>query len=217
MKTKIAQHLRKGIGSTGRKLLVVLFAAGLSLGASAQRGVHGGGGGVYHGGGHYGGVVYTRPYVGVGFGLGWGLGFGYGPYSFWGPWGWGAYPYPPYYYGYGATPPPLADQINGIKDDYSAQIKDVRHDKALTHHEKKDKINQLKKDRDAAVIQARKDFYYNSRRNYNGPQPYNGNGQPQQQQQNQNQQKPTSGAPSNGEQPEYETGQSAGGGTVQGK
>ena len=50
--------------------------------------------------------------------------------------------------------------------------------------EKRTKIDQLKQDRDAAVVQARHDFYNNSRRNYqqNNPnnqqpaQPKSGNG-----------------------------------------
>ena len=70
-------------------------------------------------------------------------------------------------------PPQLAGEIQDIKADYSQQIKDVRHDKALTHSEKRTKIDQLKQDRDAAVIKARHDFYNNSRRNYekNNPGP----------------------------------------------
>src|SRR6185503_233438 len=203
-------------------IMTVLFAAALSLGASAQRGVHyscGGAaihrGGVYHGGGAYhgGGVVYAHPrtYVVVGlvFGYGpWGLGY---VYPFFGPWGRGYYPYPPFYDGYGAMPSPLSAQINDIKSDYSAQIKDVRHDKTIPRKERKEKINQLKKDRDAAVIQARHDYFdqHYRRNNSNGPQPYNGNGsQPQQQQKDQ---KPVSGSD---EQPEYQNSGSSTGGTT---
>ncbi|MDP4151589.1 MAG: hypothetical protein Q8927_04955 [Bacteroidota bacterium] len=139
-----------------KKLLVILFSVGLALGASAQRGhgaVHGGGGYVYH------------PRVVVGVGLGYGYGFGYGPYSPWGwygPWG---YPYPPYYYGQGAVPTRLALQISDIKNDYKAQIKSTRHDKTIPRSERRQKIRQLKHDRDQAIINARKDFYYNSRKN----------------------------------------------------
>jgi hypothetical protein len=141
-----------------KKLLIVVLSAGLALGASAQHAGHGVRG---HGGFSY------RPHVTVG--VGYGYGFGYGPffpyYGFgYGPWG---YPYPPYYYGYGAMPGQLTYQIDGIKTDYKQQIKDTRHDKALTHKEKRQKIDQLKRDRDQAVVQARKDYYYNSRRNYN--------------------------------------------------
>ena len=120
-------------------IVAVLFAAGLSLGASAQRGVHFSGGTAIHGGGVYrgGGVVYAYPRTYVGLGLGFGYGpFGWG-YPFYGPWGWGYYPYPPFYYGYGAMPSPLGTEINNIKSDYSAQIKDVRHDKTIPRKERK--------------------------------------------------------------------------------
>ena len=213
METKIKDQLKRMSGRTGRRLLIVLFAAGLSLGASAQRGVsyHGGGGihggGGYHGGGH---VVYAYPrtYVGLGLGFGYGYPFGY-PYGLYGPWG---YPYPPYYYGYGAMPSKLALQIEDIKNDYNAQIKDVRHDKSVPSRERREKINQLKHDRDAAVIQARKDYFYRnyrSRNNGNGPQPYNDNGS---QQKDQKPATPPTGSES--EQPEYQNSPSSDGGST---
>jgi hypothetical protein len=155
-----------------KTLFVTLLSLGLAMGASAQRGGHAivhGGGGFYHAPVyHY--HYYPRTYVGVGFGYPWAYG---GWYS---PWGWGPYgyaPFPPYYYGYGTMPPQLAGEIQGIKDDYSQQIKDVKHDKALTHHEKRTKVDQLKQDRDAAVIKARHDFYFNSRRDYEKNNPGN--------------------------------------------
>ncbi|HEY4209801.1 MAG TPA: hypothetical protein VGM31_23405 [Puia sp.] len=224
MKT-IVKFLKAANGSAGRRMMLVLFAAALSLGASAQRGVHysgggsihGGGGAVVHGGGYHGGgyhgrVVYAYPrsYFGLGLGLGFGYGYGFGPWSFYGPMGWGYYPYPPFYYGYGAMPTELSQQIADIKSDYNAQIKDVKHDKTIPRKERKDKVNQLKQDRDAAVIQARHDYFdaHYRRRNSNGPQPYNGNdGQPQQQQKDQ---KPVSG----NDGPEYQNGQSSAGGTT---
>lgn len=185
MKTTM-QAVRKGtIMNAGKKLLVVLFSLGLAYGASAQRGhviVHGGGGYVYH----------PRTYVGVGLGLGYGFGYPfYSPFynPFYGP-------FPPYYYGYGAMPSRLALQIEDIKNDYAMQIKDARHDKSVPRKERKERINQLKHDRDAAIIQARKDYYYNSRRNYN--QPRNG-----QQPGNGNSQQPNNGSSSGSEQPEY--------------
>ena len=194
---------RRTYMSAGRKLLVVLFSLGLALGASAQRGGgHVGGGfhGGYHGGYHGGGVIY-RPYVGIGLGYGWGWGWGYPWFGPYGPYG----PYPAYYYGYGPMPTQLSLQIDGIKNDYKAEIKDVKHDKALTHKERRQKIDQLEHDRDAAIIQARKDYFYNSRRNNNGqPQRYNGNGQ---QPNNGNGQQPKNGngSSSNGnDQPEYQ-------------
>jgi hypothetical protein len=212
MNTKIATYLKQANSRIGRRIMIILFAAGLSLGASAQRGVNFHGSAVVHGGYHGGGVVYAYPRTYVGLGLG----FGYYPwgYPFWGPFGWGYYPYPPYYYGYGAMPSELAVHIQDIKNDYNAQIKDVRHDKSIPRKDRKAKISQLKKDRDAAVIQARKDYFYQHyqrRDNSNGPHPYNDNGsQPQQKSQ-----KPVSGSD---EGPEYQNSQSStGGATTQGQ
>jgi hypothetical protein len=166
-----------------KTLLVTILSLGLALGASAQRGGHyiaHGGGGFYHAPVYH--YSYPRTYVGVGFGFGYPWGYGYYSPWGWGPWGvgYGYGPYPPYYYGYGAMPPQLAGEIQGIKDDYSQQIKDVRHDKDLTHKEKRARIDQLKQDRDAAVTRARHDFFFNSHRNYqkNNPNdnpPKNGN------------------------------------------
>ena len=145
-----------------RNLLIVLFSFGLALGASAQRGIHGGsvamGHGYYHGGGW---GYYPRTYVGVGFGLGypwWGWGYGW-----YGPWYGG---YPAYYYGYGAMPNQLELQVQDIKNDYQQRIKDVKHDKSLTHKERRAKIDQLKTERDDAIVQARHDYFYDSRRRY---------------------------------------------------
>ncbi|HEV9036464.1 MAG TPA: hypothetical protein VGQ51_07590 [Puia sp.] len=151
-----------------KTLFITLLSLGVAMGASAQRGGHviaHGGGGFHHAPVYHHHYFYPRSYVGVGFGFGypWGYGF-YNPWG-WGPmYGYGAYP--PYYYGHGSTPPQLAGEIQGIKDDYGQQIKDVKHDKALTHKEKRAKIDQLKLDRDATVTKARHDYYFNSRRNY---------------------------------------------------
>jgi hypothetical protein len=184
-----------------KKLFILLLSLGLAFGASAQR--FGGHGGVAFGhGGYYGGGYYPRTYVGVG--LGFGYPFGYYPYGWYGPWGY-PYAYPPYYYGYGAMPTQLELQIKDIKNDYDQQIKDVRHDKALTHSERRQKIDQLKADRDNAVVQARHD-YFNHSRQYDQQRPGNGNqDQPNQQNQTQPNQpaQPKSGSSSN-EGPEYQ-------------
>jgi hypothetical protein len=199
MKTIIRENGKSGTTMrVGKRLFIVVFSLGLAFGASAQR--FGGHGGVAFGhGGYYGGGYYPRTYVGVGFG------FGY-PY---GPWGY-PYGYPPYYYGYGTMPTQLELQIKDIKNDFDQQIKDVRHDKALTHSEKRQKIDQLKVDRDNAEVQARHD-YFNHSRQYYQQQPGNGN-QNQPSQQNQNQQtqpvQPKGGSSGN-EGPEYQDQQGA--------
>jgi hypothetical protein len=155
-----------------KKLLIILFSLGLAYGASAQRGVgHGYVGGGFHGAYHpyYAPRVYYGAgyYGGWGWGLGLGWGFGWGVPGWYGPWMY-PYGYPPYYYGRGPMPPVLQDQIDGIKSDYKAEIKDVKHDKALSHSDKQAKINDLEKQRDAAITQARHDFYNSQMRNNNG-------------------------------------------------
>lgn len=169
MKTRIITNRKRTFLSAAKRLFIVLFSLSLAYGASAQRGhtviVHGGHGG-YHG------AWYPRTYVGVGFGFGYPWGYPYGWYS---PW-YG--PYPPYYYGYGAMPNQLELQVRDIKSDYAGQIKAVRHDKALTHKERRAKIDQLKADRDAAIVQARHDYFNHSRQRYNdrnSQQPRDGN------------------------------------------
>jgi hypothetical protein len=197
--------------NAGKKLFIILFSLGLAYGASAQKGgghaFAGGGfrGGYYGGGGYYGRAYYAPAYYGgfgFGYGLGWGLGWGYP--GWYGPW-YGPYGYPPYYYGHGPMPVQLNEQIDGIKSDYKQQIKDVKHDKALPKSEREQRINQLEQQRDAAITQARHDFYNNSMRKYNNQQP---NNQPSS---NNLQPGPTNGNPSSGaDQPEY-SGKSANG------
>jgi hypothetical protein len=193
--------IKRTSGSVGKRLFIILFSLGLAFGASAQRGYVGHG---YVGGGFHGGYYAPAPRVyyapgyyggwgwGLGFGLGWGIPGWYGP---WGPW-MSPYGYPPYYYGRGPMPPALEDQISGIKSDYKAQIKDVKHDKALSHSDKQAKINDLEKQRDAAITQARHDFFYSQMRNYNG-QPQN-NSQPQN-----NNAKPAPGNGNSGNDPDH--------------
>lgn len=226
MKTTMQETRKKRTyGSAGKKLFIILFSLSLAAGASAQRGGgHAYVGGGFHGG-YYGRAYYAPVYVGVGYGygfgygLGWGLGWGYP--GWYGPW-YGPYAYPPYYYGRGPMPSQLSEQIDGIKSDYKQQIKDVKHDKSLPKSEREQRINQLEQQRDAAITQARHDYYYNSIKNNSGqPQRYNGNGQPQnnsnqqpnnQQQNNNNPQSgPTNGnSSSDADHPEY-SGKSANG------
>jgi hypothetical protein len=218
METTTQVNRKRNYMNAGKKLLIVLFSLSLAFGASAQRGGH------FVGGGFHGGGYYPRTYVGVGFGVGYGFGLGYGfgynpffpYYGVYGPYG----AFPPYYYGYGAMPSRLALQIDDIKNDYKAQIKETRKDKSVPRKERKERIDQLEHDRDAAIIQARKDYYYNSRRNNNNnqPQQYNGNGNGQQPQ-NGNGQQPGNGnnqPPANsngGDQPEYQPHGSTGTGS----
>lgn len=204
MKTTMQENrTKRTMMSAGKKLLIILFSLGLAYGASAQRG-HA----IYHGGGGYGYHYYPRTYVGVGFGYGFGYPWGY-PYGWYGPWG----PYPAYYYGYGVMPTQLGLQVEGIKNDYDAQIKDVRHDKSIPRKERKAQIEQLKHDRDAAVIKARQDYFYNSRRNHNNNNQPNNNGQQPGNDPNNSAQPKNGNGSSSEEQPEYKERGSTGSAT----
>jgi len=144
-----------------KKLLFVLMALGLGFGAFAQRG--------HAGSGH---VVVVRPRVVVGVGA-------YSP--FYNPYYYGfgfGYPFSPFGYPYGYGYPresKLDMQIDDIRSDYSHQIKDVRHDKSLTRSERKQKIRDLKFEREKEITQAKRDYYERRRR------PQNNSTQPGQQ------------------------------------
>jgi len=135
-----------------KKFLIVLLAIGLVSGASAQPKI---GGGFRGGGAHYirprvtviAPYTYARPYYGLG--NGYGLGFGYSPF------------YDPFYRSqrFAAKPSQLDLQIEDIKNDYSYQISSAKHDKSLAKEERKQKVRDLKHEREDAIIEAKKQFY----------------------------------------------------------
>jgi hypothetical protein len=122
-----------------KKFWIALMALGLTVSASAQHYSHGP---VLH--------YYPHPRVGVGIGL-------YAPvYSPF--WGYGPYfGYPPY--GYYGRPSKLTMQIEDIRNDYQDRIWAVKHDKSLPKQERKARVRQLKHDREAAIDQAKRDYY----------------------------------------------------------
>ena len=133
-----------------KKLMIILLSTGiLSFGlasdASAQRGGHiGFGGGFYGprvvvGGGYYAPYYYPGLYFGV-------------------PWG---YPYGYPYYGYGYAPSRLQMQIADIKQDYSDRIASVRSDRSLTGKERRQKVRDLKHERDNAIADAERNYWKN--------------------------------------------------------
>ncbi len=129
-----------------KKLLIVLLSLGLVTGVSAQRGHIGGG---FHGGGYH----YIRPHVTVVYGGAFSpfypyYGFGYYPFG---------YPYPPAY-GY-SRPSKLTLQIEDIKNDYHDKIWSVKQDKSLTHKQRREKVRELKHERDQAIDDAKRNYY----------------------------------------------------------
>lgn len=123
---------------------MIMITIGLALGASAQKRV------VVRGNGYH----YVSPRVSVGLGLGWGYAPFYAPYGFYSPWY-----YPPYGYNYGYRPSRLDLTIQDIKTDYADRIRSVRMGD-MTRREKRQTIAGLKIERDKAITQARRDYYY---------------------------------------------------------
>ena len=124
-----------------KKLLIILFSVGLALGASAQR--HIGGGGVH--------VVRPRVAIIGGYApfspyYGYGYGFGYSPF----------YAFPP---SYTSRPSKLDLQIEDIRNDYKDRIWSVKHDDSLSKQDRKAKVRELKHDREAAIIDAKRNYY----------------------------------------------------------
>jgi hypothetical protein len=120
-----------------KKLLIILLSVGLAFGASAQ--------------GH-GGVRYIRPRVTIIGGYAplypyYGFGYGFG-YPF--------YAYPPYY---ASRPSKLDMQIEDIRNDYNDRISSVKHDDSLSKQDRKAKVKELKHERDAAIDNAKKNYY----------------------------------------------------------
>ena len=130
-----------------KKLVVILFAFGLASGASAQ----------FHGGGHIAvapRIVAPRVIIGGGYApfspyLGYGYGFGYNPYF-------GS----PYGSSYRSSRPTKLDlQVEDIKNDYKERIWSAKHDSSLARKDRKAKVHELKHERDAAVIDAKRNYY----------------------------------------------------------
>ena len=126
-----------------------MVSIALGLGVSAQRK-----GGYYH--------VYrpTRIIVSPSIGFGWGYGYPYFGYPHYGyPYG---YSNP---YGYRGTPYKLSLEIQSIKLDYKNQIRDTRHNKSLSHSQRRQKIRTLKNERDQAILTAQQNFRYGNNQN----------------------------------------------------
>ena len=113
-----------------KKLLIIMLSLSLAIGASAQyKHV------VVVGG--YGYRPYYGTYVGVGY----------------------PYPYPYYpYYGYD-RPTKLDLKIEDIKNEYKEKIWAAKHDQGLPHKERRANVRALKNERDAAILDARRNFY----------------------------------------------------------
>ncbi|KAA9041528.1 hypothetical protein FW778_05770 [Ginsengibacter hankyongi] len=146
-----------------KTLLILLVSTGLAFGASAQVRVDHDRDGYHH--------SYrpgTRIIVSPSVGFGWGYG---APYPYYGYPGYGypfGYPYDyPAPYEYRGTPYKLALQIQSIKLDYKNQIRDARHNKSMSHTQRREEIRRLKTERDQAIISAQQNFRYGNSNNRN--------------------------------------------------
>jgi hypothetical protein len=130
-----------------KQLFIMMVSLGLAFGAAAQ--------------GHprVGAVRVVRPRVAIvgayapfypAYGLGYGYGFGYNPFY--------GYGYSPFYRPY--RPSKLDLQIEDIRNDYQDRIWSVRNDKDLSRKERRQKVHELKHERDAAIIDAKRNYYH---------------------------------------------------------
>jgi hypothetical protein len=162
MKTKMQAFLIRTKEMVSKRLMMILLTLGIASGAYAQH-FHGGEGG------HFGGGVRTgiiaRGYGGYG---------GFGSY-----WGWGypglylGYGYPfiygfPGYGGYGGASR-LQMQLSDIKQDYADRIESVRSDMSLTGKERRQKVRELRRERDHAVDSAKRNYWRGPSGNGNAP------------------------------------------------
>lgn len=136
-----------------KKLVVIVVALGLALGASAQskrsgpRGVR------------PGKTVIVRAYPSISPFYGYGRGF-YGYSPFYSPFGYG------FDYGYRpqARPTKLDLEIEDIRNEYQDRIKSVRLADDLSRREKRQKVQELKSMRDKVIIDTKRNYYkYDSR------------------------------------------------------
>jgi hypothetical protein len=123
-----------------KKVIAIVFAFVAITSVSAQKVIRGGGG------------YYRRPVVVVG---------AYAPlYPYYGLYGYPyMYPYGYGYDGYYGRPSKLDMQIADIRHDYEDRIASVRMDKSMTGKERRDKIRDLRHERDKEVDNARADYY----------------------------------------------------------
>jgi hypothetical protein len=133
-----------------KTLLILLASTMLSIGVSAQRkGVY------YH-------AYAPRVVVVPSFNYGLAFGYPYFGYPFYySPYGW----YGPNYY-YGNRSYSLSMEIQSIRENYRNKIKNVKHEKSLSHAKKRSEIRSLKAERDHQISVAQKNYYDYRRQGY---------------------------------------------------
>ena len=135
-----------------KRWLVSMLAFGLTLGATAQS--------IKAPRGYYprARVIRVAPvirYPFYGGAMGFGYGYGYNPYGLYSPM-WNTPRV------IETVPSQLSLQLEDINNDFQYQLKNVRKDKTLAKQDRKQKIRDLKHQREDAIIEAKKSFYKNS-------------------------------------------------------
>jgi len=129
-----------------KKIMIVMLALGLGIGASAQHFGHGGFGGRR--------VYVAPPRVSVGIGLGYSPFYSpfYSPYAY-SPYGYNSIYARPY------RPTKLDLQIEDIKNDYEDKIWSAKHDESLSKKERRRVVHDLRSERDQAITDAKRNYY----------------------------------------------------------
>ena len=130
-----------------KTIAIIICALGLTMSASAQR--------VIHAAPHYY-SHYPRTHVTVGLGYGYGAWGPYYPY-----WGYSPfYGYPPYYGNdYYNRPTKLDLEIQDIRNDYKDKIWSARHDTSISRKDRRQKVHELKHERDQEILDAKRNYY----------------------------------------------------------
>ena len=120
-----------------KSILVICIALVFTTAAAAQK---------YGGRRHYHPVIRSS------------VGIGIGTYPYYSPF------YSPYYYPYGGgviyrQPTRLENEIADIKADYNDKIWSARHDKSLSHSERRREVHNLKLERDKAMRDAEYNYH----------------------------------------------------------
>jgi hypothetical protein len=122
-----------------KKLLIIVAVLGLTAAANAQHVV-----GRYH---------YARPrvYTGGYYAPFYPYYYGYSPF----------YPYPPFGYpnNYDSRPSKMSLKIEDIRNDYQDKIWSARHDTNLPRKERRQKVHELKHQRDQEIADLKRNYY----------------------------------------------------------
>lgn len=141
-----------------KKLLIVIVSLGLTFAAEAQAKINRGG--AVRSFRPRTTVVAVAPIYPYG-GMGWGMRYGYRYSPFYSPF------YDPFlgYQRREPTPSKLDLEIEDIKNQYGHKLTSARKDKSVSKQERKQKIRELKHEREDAIIEAKKIFYRDEDRN----------------------------------------------------